>query len=227
MGVISALKVHYLVNNQLSARIGAKLLLPALILPWLVGFVLAGRVQQKGLLGSFRGLYCFATSWEDAWTGGLVIWLLVLSSVLTMGCYLYTFCILKRTRGARSAKGRSHLPILKRGGLLVLALISCWFLWALAGVLNFLHRPPPVSLEVVGAALITIQPILDFYLIFKVPAFRRFVAVKLERLVAGTDTNNMARKVVETARSDLNTSGSGSVSGEDIDLHRFPVSDGV
>jgi hypothetical protein len=77
-------KFRSLRRNKLNDRFISSSVLRLLVAaPWLLGLILATGVESQGLLGSDRGLYCYASEWNHALTGGVTIVLFLVACMCT------------------------------------------------------------------------------------------------------------------------------------------------
>jgi len=138
-----------------------------LIIPWLLGFALAGAVYSQGLLGSFRGLYCYTNDWTSLLTGGLTIILLFISCIVTMALFTRTyFMVQKSMTKIDSKKKRKGIRALLRNGLmLVSVLLLFWFTSAISGLFALAGADVPIWVESMGAILPYLQPICSTVII--------------------------------------------------------------
>ncbi len=163
---------------QKSSTVGIKF---ALAIPWIAGCILALVAESMGLLGSFRGLYCFARSWDAYLTGGIIFTFMSINLVLTLISYIAVCFMLRGSRGANNPNATASLKaaltgLFKRGGSLVFAYICSWFLWALAGFRNYTGAPLSVSVELYGALIFLCQPLANFYLLNRIPVFAELLS---------------------------------------------------
>jgi hypothetical protein len=175
-------------------RIGTLSIL--LALPWVLGFALAAVAQRAGVLGNYRGLYCYTTDFELPITGGLTMGLFLCSCVLTGALYYDANAIVR----AHHSQAKDDL-VLKRGLLLIAVYFLTWILWALNGLLSLLELPPPVTVETIGAVMITLQPIIDFWVLMRVPKIKQTVL----NLVTGDRKSEL---LLQSSTSNGSTHGS-------------------
>jgi len=134
-------------------------------LPWIVGIVLASVNLSQGLLGSYRGLYCYVTEWNNVLTGGVTAALLIASAVTTVIFYIKIGLILTGVK-----KGVKKLIF--RGGLLVLALLCTWLTFAVCGFMHLVGTIPSVPAEMIGGIMVTLQALVDSAVLNMTPGFR-------------------------------------------------------
>jgi len=143
--------------------------------PWILGFVLAGVVYSQGLLGSFRGLYCYTNDWNHALTGGLTIGILIFSCLLTAGLYTRTFFIIKTVMNGKTDDNVK--AVLWKGASLVAVLFGTWALFSIAGLATLAGAKTPVALESAGACIIFVQPIIDCIIVMRSrPVWKGFLS---------------------------------------------------
>jgi hypothetical protein len=102
--------------------------------------MLAGGVEAKELLGSYRGLYCYTNNWNHALTGGVTIVL------FAMAC-LCTAAITALAHKSLSRMDVSAQGVVIRGMSLIASLFITWFIFCVAGFMRFINNPPSVDFE--------------------------------------------------------------------------------
>ena len=180
--IIACLSYHVVVKRRIVTRSVVYLVLTV---PWVIGFICAIVANYVGIIGSYRGLYCFSSRWDHAFSGGFLFIILIISILITSISYTFIYNHVKLTNNRAvchdtNQRGRLR-SISKRGTTLVLILIVCWFPFALGGFLNFMNVTPPVYTEMIGALIVSLQPLLDAYVLFKVPSVYNGMIQKLHQ----------------------------------------------
>jgi hypothetical protein len=143
-------------------------------------------------------------------SGGLTISYLIFCCIVTLILYLYMFSLLLKPDKPATVSWN----VLKRGLTIILALLLTWILWAIAGAVNYAGRPFPVRLEIFAALLIVFQPIIDFWLILKIPAVRNFLGSRAYSIISGKYISMDQEKTQANSQAGTKASGSIRVTGK-------------
>lgn len=172
ISVTSFLKFRPLARKALSAEgVSVNMVRFGLVVPWALGFVLAAVVDSFGLLGDYRGLYCFTNSWRDGLTGAATIVVLLISCFVTTVMFYGAFLQIRAASETASVKQAAN-TLLKRGLLLVFAMLCTWAVFCVCGLLQYSGKPAPVAWEVFGGIMIATQSWLDFVLVLHHPMIK-------------------------------------------------------
>jgi len=163
-----------------------------LAVPWLLGIAFALIVQQAGYLGSYRGLYCYAKTWDHFVTGGLTMLTFLLATALTIFFYVLAFINVRRTMVAAKqhiAARKASRTVAIRGAVLVAAYFLTWILWTAVGFSSWLGSVPSIPLETVAALITGMQPIIDALILLNTPVVKASMYQRLLAQVAETDAH--------------------------------------
>lgn len=134
---------------------------------WVLGIIFAVVANGAGLLGSFRGLYCYNKRWDNILSGGLTFIVFFFSVVTTIAIYALMVVKVKKITAESGSKADTHLKVAKRGAMLVGTFFCTWFIWALAALLHWSGAAPPLWMDLLGAMLLSTQPIIDAYILLQ------------------------------------------------------------
>jgi len=139
--------------------------------PWLVGVLVAIVVQLDGKLGSYRALYCCATTSGRFVTGGLTMLIYILTT--TLAVTFYWLC--RRGFRAVSASGadmQGLRPAEALGAKLVCFNCLAWLLWASAGFSWWLGSKPSIPLDMAAALIASLQPSVSALIVLNAPVVK-------------------------------------------------------
>lgn len=149
--------------------------LPAIIGAALAATAAAGAGDDgAGLLGSYRGLYCYIRRWDSSLTGLVFVCTFVCSTAATVA--LYTLTALKIGQLANSTSGsqgwKAAGVVMKRGIFLTLTFVATWIWFVVTGGLAYSNKPVDIEVDMVGAIIINAQPIIDAFILLTMSNIR-------------------------------------------------------
>lgn len=163
--IVSAVTARTIVvMKHQSKPMGTATTTALLLGPWLLGFAFAAAAYSGGVLGSFRGLYCYTTRWDHLLSGGLTFGVFVLGLTATMGAYGFAFYHI-RAAGRKANADKMSLIFAKKGLKLVGVFFLSWAIFSVAGFLHLVGVALPLEIDVVGVIFISVQPIPNFFLL--------------------------------------------------------------
>jgi hypothetical protein len=192
----------------------------ALLGPWIFGALIAAWSSGDNMLGSYRGLLCYNKEWDSFSTGGITMTVFILSTVLTLICYVGTAVFARNAlnRADRDEMAdKSFKIILKRGIALVLTFFATWALFIVVVGISHSRVALPLNIEMVASLCLSLQPIIDTYLILSTEALRASMFERLYKTYCKTSrtTNNKVQQDTfgsSSASSSSSTASSSSSS---------------
>jgi len=192
VSAVTYLKLKKLSQGDIVWTITGPTLSLLLLMPWIVGIAFAIIVQQDGYLGSYRGLYCYATDWSQFTTGGLTMITFLCSTTMTICFYLLSIVGVRKTMvkaKQQEAARRASRTIAVRGAILVAAYFLTWILWTGVGFSSWLGSVPSIPLETVAALITSLQPIIDGFILLHTPVVRAHMLQRLMQQVGESELN--------------------------------------
>jgi hypothetical protein len=125
-----------------------------LVIPWVLGFIIAGAMYGSGFLGSYRGLYCYSVDLDNIITGAVVTTFWLLALIFTIVIYSLIHQQMKQSK-------RNTKNVVRKAQSLIFVLFTTWSVFCISGIMALAGVPPPIAMESLGAILISFQSIID------------------------------------------------------------------
>jgi hypothetical protein len=152
-----------------------------LTMPWLLGLLVAFWTNGDGQAGSYRGLLCYNTAWDSFSTGGITVTVFALSAFVTIISYIATASVVRKALEQASKNEtakKAFMTILTRGVYMVLTFFLTWALFIVVAVVSMGGTPLPLTLEMLASLSLSVQPIIDTFLILNANSMSMCVDVR-------------------------------------------------